>query len=38
MVIHDARTPVIRVAAPDRDGAAAYERVRDRLQGFRRVG
>lgn len=24
--------PVIRVAAPDRDGTAAYHRVRDRLQ------
>ena len=30
--------PVIRVGAPDRDGAAAYARVRDKLQGFRRVG
>ncbi len=26
--------PVIRVAAPDRDGAAAYHRVRDRLLGL----
>lgn len=24
--------PVIRIAAPDRDGAAAYERIRERLQ------
>lgn len=27
--------PVIRVAAPDRDGTAAYDRVRDRLQHLR---
>lgn len=26
---------VVRVAAPERDGAAAYERVRDRLAGLR---
>ncbi|TFC54574.1 MULTISPECIES: hypothetical protein [unclassified Cryobacterium] len=30
--------PVIRVAAPDRDGAAAYQRVRDRLQDCRPLG
>jgi hypothetical protein len=30
--------PVLRVPAPDRDGAAAYQRVRDRLQSCRPRG